>query len=383
MIPFRILALFCVVLARPLNNVTGYSCTLATDTCSTGGSHFHDRCGRKCDCIDGRLRNCCRVRKDYAGLSIAEKQKYIATFLTAAQSPLYQSRYNDLIALWKLSFENSETQDSTPSTSQYFMFVRYFLLEYENLLQDIDCTVTIPFYDWTPFPITPYAAAVWDNTDGFGDTSRVTDSCVITGPVRESQFSVTPSAGGGCLQREYTNRRFPSRDIIDRDLLPLPSDEFASFHRFLQLFIGLNVQCFVGGTMCGVNAANDPVHILHLARLDSILTRWQLFGFGRDEVRYALDNSPLLLTPGFRVSQFSNNRNLPYDSCVIYDPPVLLKNHAPPLPASVGLAAEITRMDCVPMEDMAFMEPIMSQDDHDFMETQCDKLRVFRRSART
>ncbi len=352
-----------------------------TDTCSTGKDHY-DRCGRKCDCIDGRLRNCCRLRRDYAGLSISERQRYITTFLTAAQDPIYKPRYDALISLWKQSFENDVTQSSASSTSQYFMFVRYFLLEYENLLQDIDCMVTIPYYDWTPFPITPYAANVWDNTDGFGDTSRATDSCVITGPVRVGQFSITPSAGGGCLQRDYTNRRFPSRDIIDRDLLPLPSDEFGTFHQFLQLFIGLNVQCFVGGTMCGVNAANDPVHILHLARLDSILTRWQLIGQGREEVRYAFDNNPLLLSPGFRVSQFSNNRNLPYDSCAIYEPPVLLKNHAGPLPASVGLRVEITRMDCVPMEDMMFMDSMMTTENHDFMETECSKPRVFRRATR-
>ena len=301
--------------------------------------------------------------------------------MTAAQNPIYKARYDALISLWKESFDNNVTQSPTPSISQYFVFVRYFLLEYEDLLKDIDCRVGIPFYDWTPFPIVPYTAAVWDNTDGFGDTSDFDDGCVITGPVRKGQFEITPSAGGGCLQREYRNQRFPSRDIVDRDLLPLTSDEFTSFHRFLQLFIGLNVQCFVGGTMCGVDAANDPVQILHLARLDSLVTRWQFIGQGREEVRYALDNSPLLLSPGFRVSQFSNNLNLPYDICVLYEPPVLLKNHAPP-PASLGLQVEITRMDCVPMEMMSFIESMMTEEDHTFMEEQCTKTRVFRRSTR-
>ena len=329
--------------------------------------------------MEGRLRNCCRVRKDYSGLSIEERMKYINTFLTAAQDPTYKPRYDTLVALWRLSFNNNVTQDSVPSNSQYFMFVRYFLLEYESLLRDIDCTVTIPFYDWTPFPVTPYAAPVWDNTDGFGDTSRASDNCVITGPVRVTQFNVTPSAGGGCLKREYRNQRFPSRDIVDRDLLPLPSDEFSTFHRFLQLFLGLNVQCFVGGTMCTVDSANDPVQILHLAQVDSLLTRWQLIGQGRESVRYAFDNTLLELTPGLRVSQFSNNRNLPYDSCIIYEPPVLLKNHAPPLPATLGQTAQITPMDCAPMDMMmSLMGKMMDETAQDFMKENCNKPRVFR-----
>lgn len=351
-----------------------------TDTCDSDKA-VYDRCGRRCDCVEGRLTNCCRVRKDYTGLTSQERQTYINTFLTAAQNPIYKPRYDALISLWKQSFENNITQSASPSISQYFVFIRYFLLEYEDLLKDIDCRVGIPFYDWTPFPIAPYTAAVWDNTNGFGDTSDSVDGCVVTGPVRKGQFEITPSAGGGCLQREYRNQRFPSRDIVDRDLLPLPSDEFSSFHRFLQLFIGLNVQCFVGGTMCGVDAANDPVHILHLAQLDSLVTRWQFIGQGRQEVRYAFDNSPLLLSPGFSVSQFSNNLNLPYDICILYEPPVLLKNHAGP-PVSLGLRAEITEMSCVPMEMLAFMENLMEEEDHTFMEVNCQTPRVFRRNTR-
>ena len=134
---------------------------------------------------------------------------------------------------------------------------------------------------------------------------------------------------------------FPSRDIINRDVLTYPADEFENFHQALQILIGLNVQCFVGGTMCSVDAANDPVFLLHLAQLDSLLTRWQLFEQGRDRVRYAFDNRPLLLSPGFTVAQFSSSLDLPYGICILYDPPILLKNHTPPSTAlqSLGFAA--------------------------------------------
>lgn len=363
---------------------------MITDTCPENAKDIeNDRCGRRCQCVNGKLINCCRVRKDYVGLTEEERQIYINTFLAMTRDPIYRARYNTLVKLYKDSFTaNNITQSGVAAESQYFAFNRYFLLEYEDLLKDFDCRVTVPFYDWTPFPVAPYTAAVWNNTHGFGDSARAEDKCVITGPVRAGEYSIAPSAGGGCLQREYTNRRFPSRDIINRDVLTYPADEFANFHQMLQLLIGLNVQCFIGGTICSADAANDPVFLLHLAQLDSILTRWQLFGQGRDKVRYASDNRPLLLTPGFTVSQFSSNLNLPYDNCILYDPPVLLKNHAAPprspatlafSPSAVQAASAILpeekRMDCASSSAMGYMDTLMSKENHDFMKEECDKRR--------
>lgn len=358
------------------------------DTCPENAKEIeNDRCGRRCQCINGKLVNCCRVRKDYTGLTENERQLYINTFLDMTRDPIYRPRYNTLVKLYKDSFtSNNITQSGVAAESQYFVFNRYFLLEYEDLLKDFECSVTVPFYDWTPFPVAPYTAAVWDNTNGFGDTARAVDNCVITGPVRVGEYEIAPSAGGGCLKREYMNRRFPSRDIINRDVLPYPAEEFAHFHQMLQLLIGLNVQCFVGGTMCSMDAANDPVFLLHLAQLDSILTRWQLFGQGREQVRYTLDTRPLLLTPGFTVSQFSSNLNLPNDNCVVYDPPVLLKNHAAPPSSLQSLAAGAAgaapaalprekMMDCAPSNTMEYMNALMSKENHDFMTSECEARR--------
>ena len=358
---------------------------IPSDTCASDKINI-DRLGRRCQCIDGKLTKCCRVRRDYVSLTEEERQVYINTFLAVTRDPIYRARYNTLVTLFKDSFTvNNITQSGVASESQYFMFGRYFLLEYEDLLRDFNSNITIPFYDWTPFPVAPYTAAVWDNTNGFGNTARAVDKCVITGPVRVGEYAVAPSAGGGCLQRDYMNRRFPSREIINRDVLTLPASEFANFHQMLQLLVGLNVQCFIGGTMCSRDTANDPVFLLHLAQLDSLLTRWQLFGEGRDQVRYAFDNRPLLLTPGFTVAQFSSNINLPYGLCILYDPPVLLKNHAAPLAAAApphsrfGFTSEAAalpperRMDCAPTDMMGYMDDLMSDGNHQFMKKECEK----------
>jgi hypothetical protein len=311
------------------------------------------------------------MRKDYAGLNTDERLQFINTYLHVVRDPVYGPRYTDLVDTYTRSFDNGVSQNTTPSVSQYFMFNRYYMLEFEDMLQDFNCSITIPYYDWTPFPDVPYSAAVWGNTDGFGDAARISDKCVTQGPFRVGEYSVTDSAGGGCLQREYKNNRFPSRDIVERDVLTLPSSSFTTFHRFLHLFIGSNVQCFIGGTMCSTYTANDPVYLLHMGRLDSILMRWQANGRGRDTVRYSGDNSPLLETP-FSVRQFSNNQDLPYGTCLRYNPPVLLKNHPPP--STFGRTASLRTMDCAP--SMGFVQ--MSQEDHDFMDENCQKVRVFR-----
>lgn len=339
---------------------------------------MYDRCFRRCDCVNGRFVNCCRMRRDYAGLSTSERLDFINTYLEVVRDPIYGPRYTALIDTYTRSFSNNITHSTTPSESQFLMFNRFFLLEFEDILKDFNCSLTIPFYDWTPFPNAPYTAAVWGNTDGFGDTARSTDQCVITGPFRVGEYNVVPSAGGGCLQREYRNQTFPSRDIVERDLLPLPSSEFDSFHRFLHLFIGVNVQCFIGGTICSNDAANDPIYLLHLSQLDSIFMRWQSVGQGRDTVRYSNDTSPLLET-NFQVFSFNNNFDLPFQTCLFYQPPVLFKNHAPPPSGlqTLGRPAEIRTMDCASATSMmGFLK--MTKADHDFMEEHCKKLRVFR-----
>lgn len=332
----------------------------------------YDRCGRKCNCVNGKFVDCCRVRKDYAGLSSSDRLEFINTYLEVVNHPIYGPRYRQLVDTYTDSYANNITQSTTPSESQYFMFNRYYLLEFEDLLRDFNCSLTIPFYDWTPFPVAPYTAAVWGNTDGFGDTARIADKCVIKGPFRVGQYSINPSAGGGCLQREYRNQQFPSRDIVERDLLTIPSSSFNGFHRFLHLFIGINIQCFIGGTICSVDSANDPIYLLHLAQLDSIIMRWQSIGQGRDTVRYSTDTSPLLESSGFAVRDFNDNFALPYETCVRYNPPVLLKNHAPPS----SLPATVMAMDCAPSSMMAFVG--MTQADETFMSQHCQKLRVFR-----
>lgn len=330
-----------------------------------------DQCERRCICQHGRLVKCTRIRKDWATLTAAERKRYIDAVLAISSDPTYKSHYEALIVKYKKSYKTA-AQDSNPSTSQFFVFNRYFLLEYENLLREVDCRITIPYWDWTALPPTPYIAAVWANQNGFGDTSRPSDHCVIKGPFRFGVFYQT--AGGGCVQREYHSQTYPTRPIIERDLLTRPGSEFEQFHRFFQIFIHTNVRCFVGGTMCSTSAANDPIYLVHLSMVDYIYDRWQRLSADRLHARYADDNTPLALSGGLTVTQFHNNDDLPGGVAVNYAEPILTAQIPGSPPVGHALAASDNpgrsglHMGCLPEDKI---DALFSSADKDYFKKQC------------
>ena len=193
-------------------------------------------------------------------------------------------------------------------------------MEYESILRLIDTRITLPFWDWSLLPDTPYISPVFDPTTGFGNSSSNETLCVTSGPFREGVFEVTSSAGGGCLMRAYSDYIYPRRELIESEILTLTSGMFNEFHRSLHLFIHLNVRCFIGGDMCSRDAANDPLYILHLTRVDLVLDRWQSIDEARASARYATEDNALIMSfdDSLLVSDFSSNSDLPYDVSVCY-----------------------------------------------------------------
>eukprot|EP00731_Ephydatia_muelleri_P030228 Em0021g751a len=316
------------------------------EVCKSGDQPF-DSCQRQCQCVDGTLSNCCTLRKDYASLSAQEKARYISAVFTLATDPAYKPRYDSLVAKHKTSFDTA-AQNTDPSISKFLIWNRYFLLEYEKLLQQIDCRISIPYWDWTALPSTPYTAAIWSPSSGFGDT---------------------------CLLRQYKLQSFPSRSIIERDLLTIAPNNFDTFLKFIQVYLHANVRCFVGGHMCSNDAANDPVYLSHVAQLDSIYDRWQSFSPAHLAARYSTDASLIPLTDNLRVQQYSNDQSLPGGARVCYDHPYY-KSHAPPssqfmsdVPQGTSVSGTAPQMDCIKSEQMVELK--MSAEAMQFMASKC------------
>ena len=324
--------------------------------------------------MNGTLTNCCTLRKDFTSLSTQEKNRYINAVFTLATDPAYKPRYDALVAKHKASF-STVAQSTDPAVSKFLIWNRYFLLEYEKLLQQIDCRISIPYWDWTALPSNPYTAAIWSPSSGFGDASDSITNCVSNGPLRFDVFNVTPSAGGGCLLRQYKLQSFPARSIVERDLLTIAPTKFDDFLKFVQVYMHANVRCFVGGHMCSNDAANDPVYLSHIAQLDSIYDRWQSFSPLHLAARYSTDSSVIPLTDNLRVQQFSNDQKLPGGARVCYDHPYY-KSHAPPssqfmsdVPQGTSVAATAPEMDCITDTEMAKLN--LSTEAIKFMASKC------------
>lgn len=280
------------------------------------GSKVTDNIGRECQCIDGQLRNCCRLREDWTTLTNDRKAQYIKAVKSVSSDSIYRSRYRDLMSLF-LSSDGTLAQSQSAQTSQKLPWLRYFLQQYEDLLRMVDSSITIPFWDWTISNTDPYRHPVFDSLTGFGNTSRSTDDCVNSGPFRVGEFSLTPSSGGGCLTRQYTPNVFLLRSSLERIVLRFTASRFVSFFNRIAFFPYVNVHCSVNGVLCSNTSAEDPLYLLSGAFVDKVWDLWQSQSEDRLRAQYADDQSPLALT-SLTVSQYSNNAVLPFGASVCY-----------------------------------------------------------------
>lgn len=237
-------------------------------------------------------------------------------------------------------------------------------MEYEDLLRLVQKNLTIPFWDWTVSPASPYTAPIFHSTYGFGNSSDAKTGCVDRGPFRLGEFNISsPNGSVGCLTRDYKNATFLGREILEKSL----SLSFAEFHNFVQLVLSLNTRCFVGGELCSTNAASDPLFLLHLARVDLFVQKWQ-------EERGEIDKSPLqgsnerdnlqhTLAKSLLVSDFSSNDQLPFGTCVKYAPLGAVSKDEPDDQGGVP---------CAPLDRLRKATVLLSEQAEQYLARTCD-----------
>ena len=160
---------------------------------------------------------------------------------------------------------------------------------------------------------------MFDPETGFGNSSDAQTGCVTSGPFQEGQFEVSLNGSDSCLTREYNNYVFFDRARVESSL-SLGADMYEEFHNFVQLLLTLNVRCFVGGALCTPDTASDPLFLLHLARIDLLVQRWQEADEANTVVQRSNKADPLALTldTQLTVADFCSNEELAYGTCVRY-----------------------------------------------------------------
>ena len=247
--------------------------------CQAGQTSF-DRCGRRCDCIGGRLVNCVRIRKEFTSLSLTERRRYIQTILTASTDTRFKNDYDRLLNDHRILFATGIHE-----RIHFLTWHRYFILLYENLLRRVDCRFTVSYWDWSRVSGDPFRTTnprdLWHRGNAsFGGNGVPPNECVQTGPFRESVWSLPPlpsgappSPGSGCLRRQFNGN--PPDTVAVNNVLQINPVNFTDFELLLRLNLHDVVHCLIGGTMCSVDAALAPEFFLHHGFVDKIWDDWQ------------------------------------------------------------------------------------------------------------
>ncbi|MFI6470949.1 tyrosinase family protein [Streptomyces sp. NPDC050516] len=240
------------------------------------------------------------VRKNQAHLTAAEKRRLVDALLQLKRNGKYDAfvtTHNAFI------MSDTDTGDRVGHRSPSFLpWHRRFLIEFEQALQSVDSSVTVPYWDWT-VDRTP-SSSLWA-ADFLGGTGRSRDGQVMDGPFAQS-------AGGWPVNvrvdgRTYLRRalgvnvaQLPTRAEVD-GVLAMTTYDMApwnsasdGFRNHLEGWRGVNlhnrVHVWVGGQMGTGASPNDPVFWMHHAFVDKLWAQWQAMHPG----------SPYLPTAGTR-----------------------------------------------------------------------------------
>ena len=236
------------------------------------GQVKYNQCKDRCRCRGGKLTECTRIRKEFTTMTTAERTKYVNTVKIASTDARYKAEYDSLITVHRTLF-NQQIHD----TNNFLPWHRWYILQYENLLRKVDCTVTVAFWDWSRVSSDPWGESQTDlwftGSSGFGGNGDERTSCVLTGPFSWPAWKLVPSAGSSCLQRQFID--FPPDTTAVSQVLNTPPSEFVDFEFELRVSLHNNVHCLIRGTMCSRDAASAPEFFLHHGFIDKLWADWQ------------------------------------------------------------------------------------------------------------
>ena len=290
------------------------------------GDVVHDECGRRCQCENGNLVNCCRIRKEFTSMTHEERVRYINTVLKASNDSAFKTEYEDLLLRHKKVFHKG-----IHSRGKVFLpWHLWYILQYEDLLRRVDCMVTVPYWDWSAVAADPWSSSMWNTgNDGFGgDGDPNANYCVKTGPFRDPVWSY-PLMGykRACLQRIFRLKAEDSTEeqpglivagteAVD-DLMMIQASSISNFEETLRVNLHGIVHDAINGTMCCENAAYAPEFFLHHGFIDKLWWDWQSKG---DEYMYHEffnDQTEQMIDTDYNPREFLNLNKVPGDAGVV------------------------------------------------------------------
>ncbi|KAI0241370.1 hypothetical protein L0F63_005999 [Massospora cicadina] len=154
---------------------------------------------------------------------------------------------------------------------------RQFIRKYELELQQIDPSVTLPYWDWTIDSQYPTKSPVLTSAMFGGNGNKKKDMCVTDGPFANWMVT-TPKPH--CLRRDYAGgTTIPALTSIDV-MTGLLNDltEYSEFSFQLEVHHG-PIHLDIGGERGDLNpmhSPNDPLFFLHHTFVDMLWYNWQM-----------------------------------------------------------------------------------------------------------
>jgi tyrosinase len=232
------------------------------------------------------------IRKNQRRLTRTEKRRLVDALLALKRS----GRYDEFVRMHGEFYvpDSEGGPRAAHMTPSFFPWHRRFLLDFERALQQVDASVTLPYWDWTEdrSPVS----SLWAE-DFLGGTGRLGDRQVMTGPFAHANGNWTISSritDGRYLTRDLGRPAspvsLPTREDVDRaltetayDAEPWDSTARSGFRNTIEGWGAggaerwrnhNRVHRWVGGLMLGATSPNDPVFWLHHAFMDLLWDRW-------------------------------------------------------------------------------------------------------------
>lgn len=271
-----------------------------------------------CSCVRGHPKQCKRVRKDFLSMKKEDRIRFIKSLKIAATKEPFRSQYLDLTSTYKKFFHRARNR------AIFLPWHRAFLLRLENLLFQIDCRITLPYWDWSRTSRNPWELddpkSVWNKGhDGLGGNGTEPRNCVTSGPFRKGHWYITMNQDKTTCLKRNLHGNLPDPQNIPT-VLSLPWEKFSDFEKMLRVSFHHSVACDnIGGHICSEEAAQTPEFILLTSFVDKLWGQWQNISDLHRDTGYPIVSNNL---PGLYLSYVGDMLRLdrqPDCVSIIYD----------------------------------------------------------------
>lgn len=236
------------------------------------------------------------TRRNYFGLSSADKKKFVNAVLKLKQS----GKYDNYVKIHRDIMEMSPGMNMfMPHGGPAFLpWHREFIRRFESDLQSVtsDPSITLPYWNWTVDNKT--SSPIW-GSDFMGGTGRKGDEKVMSGSFAYDSGNWTlnvtsqDDAGTNYLARNLGKnvgaKALPKASDVTKvlaistyDSAPWNKSSSPSFRNSLEGWVPAGkphmhnlVHTWIGGTMSLADSPNDPVFFLNHCNIDRLWAIWQ------------------------------------------------------------------------------------------------------------